>query len=152
MPMTSAPPVPRDVPSPAHPLAVRVREAEAKAGAGDPSDLRALQHETMVVHAPGTTILGGDTRGREALYEKNRRMGEMTGGTLRLVPLHVLATDDVATVFARITAERPGRRPLEEFICEVWRFEDGRCVEVWDDFGDLAAWDAFWGDDARPGA
>ena len=146
MPMTSAAPVPRDVPSPAHPLAVRVREAEAKAGAGDPSDLRALQHEAMVVHAPGTTILGGDTHGREALYEKNRRMAELTGGTLRLVPLHVLATDDVATVFARITAERPGRRPLEEFICEVWRFEDGRCVEVWDDFGDLAAWDAFWGD------
>ncbi len=132
------------VPTPDHPLAVRVRDAEAKAGRGDPSDLQALQHLDMIVHAPGSTILGGDTRGREAHYAKNARMFEITSNTLKLAPLHVLATDDIVTMIAHVTAERPGRTPLNEFICEVWRFEDGLCVEVWDHFGDLAAWDAFW--------
>ncbi|MBI0538524.1 hypothetical protein D9599_23475 [Roseomonas sp. KE2513] len=53
-----------------------MREAETQAGAGDPSGLRDLQPPDMVVHAPGTSILDGDTRRREALYAQNRAMAD----------------------------------------------------------------------------
>ncbi|MGW0943321.1 hypothetical protein ACWD4O_12335 [Streptomyces sp. NPDC002623] len=38
-----------------------------------------------------------------------------------------------------------------QMICVIWRFVDGRAVEIWDHFADVSAWDAFWESPADPG-
>jgi len=43
----------------------------------------------------------------------------------------------------RVTAMR-GKKRLDQTLAELWRFENNRCVEVWAQFSDQKAWDAFW--------
>ena len=70
-------------------------------------------------------------------------MFEKAGGTLRLVPYHVVANDESVLVMARVTGEQAGR-VLDQVVLEVWRMDGIQCVEVWDHFSDQPAWDRFW--------
>ncbi len=72
-----------------------------------------------------------------------RSLGERAGNSLHIYP-NVVATDDFAINVQRITATRPDGRVLDTRLTEVWRFQGGVCVELWDHFLDLDAWDAFW--------
>jgi ketosteroid isomerase-like protein len=123
-----------------HLIAVRVKRAEIAAGQGDISALQAVHAETMVVH---NSPLRGDAVGRQALYDQNKIMFQNAGGTLRLVPYHVVANDESVLVVARVTGQRAGK-VLDQVVLEIWRMSDGKCVEVRDHFSDQPAWDHFW--------
>ena len=36
------------------------------------------------------------------------------------------------------------REPADQTLAELWRVQNNRCVEVWAQFSDQKAWDAFW--------
>lgn len=132
--------------TPTHPNAVRIRDLEGRAGNGDFDALQEVYTDDMVVHA-GYEGPGGSTRGRQQMLDKNRHMAELSGGTLRGVPLHVVADDRQAIVAFHITARR-GERTLDTVLLEVWRLDEhGRMVETWDHFTDADAWRAFWTED-----
>jgi hypothetical protein len=70
-------------------------------------------------------------------------MFEKAGGTLRLVPYHVVANDESVLVVARVTGQRAGK-VLDQVVLEVWRMAGTECVEVWNHFSDQPAWVRFW--------
>jgi hypothetical protein len=72
-----------------------------------------------------------------------RGLGERAGETIRIAP-HVVATGAFAINVQRVAARGPDGRALDTVLTEVWRLRGGPCVELWDHFEDLAAWDAFW--------
>jgi len=123
-----------------HPNAIAVRQAEVAAGQGNIDALRLVHAEDMVVH---NSPFNGDAVGREALYQQNTVMFDKTAGSLKLEPYHVIANDNTVLVTGKVTAQRLGQT-LDQVVLEVWRMEQGQCVEVWDYFSNQQAWDKFW--------
>ena len=136
--------VSRDLPTPDHPNAARILAAKHGVTPGrDLDPMFAVQAPDMVAHIPGTSPIAGEWRSRDALAAAVRGLGERAGDTIRIAP-HVAATDAFAIDVQRVTARRPDGRALDTVLTEVWRLQSGVCVELWDHFEDLGAWDAFW--------
>ncbi len=134
----------RDRPTPDHPNALRILAAkEAVTPGRDLDPMFAVQAPDMVAHIPGTSPIAGEWRSRDALAAAVRGLGERAGDTIHIAP-NVVATDGFAINVQRVTARRPDGRTLDTVLTEVWRLHDGVCVELWDHFEDLDAWDAFW--------
>jgi ketosteroid isomerase-like protein len=134
----------RDLPTPDHPNAARILAAKHGVTPGrDLDPMFAVQAPDMVAHIPGTSPIAGEWHSRDALAAAVRSLGERAGDTIRIAP-HVVATDAFAINVQRVTARRPDGRALDTVLTEVWRLQDGVCVELWDHFEDLGAWDAFW--------
>jgi ketosteroid isomerase-like protein len=137
-------PVRRDLPTPDHPNAARILAAKHAVTPGrDLDPMFAVQAPDMLAHIPGTSPIAGEWRSRDALAAAVRSLGERAGDTIRIAP-HVVATDAFAINVQRVTARRPDGRSLDTVLTEVWRLQSGVCVELWDHFEDLGAWDAFW--------
>ncbi|MBD2100179.1 nuclear transport factor 2 family protein [Leptolyngbya sp. FACHB-261] len=142
--MTAAVPPSQDLPTPDHPNAIRIRQAKECVVPGKDIDpMFAVQAPDMIAHIPGTSLIAGEWRSRDALAAAVRSLGALAGGTLYLTA-NVVATDDFAINVQRLTGRREDGRSLNTVLTEVWRMQDGVCVEIWDHFQDLDAWDAFW--------
>jgi ketosteroid isomerase-like protein len=128
-----------------HPYVTRVRRAKEKydSNRDDPTPLYDLHAENVVLHAPGRNPLGGGVRGRDNVYECLRRMADLSQGTFEAVSTSLSGNGDFVALLHRVTATRAGRR-LDQTLAELWRFEGGKCVEVWAQFSDPVAWDEFW--------
>lgn len=128
-----------------HPHVMRVRRAKEvfDRNRNDPAPLFELHAENVVLHAPGTSPLGGGVRGRENVFARLQRMAELSGGTFEAVSTVVSGNGDFVSLLHHVTARR-GEKRLDQTLAELWRFEGNRCVEVWAQFSDPNAWDAFW--------
>ncbi|MDT0183962.1 nuclear transport factor 2 family protein [Microbacterium sp. ARD31] len=135
-----------------HPLIAQMKSAVAAASDDlDLSLLRAMMAEDAVLHADGTSPLGGDHHGRDNVLGNFPNLTRIAGGSLALEITEIVANEHFLVMLNRATAERNGH-DLSQMICVIWRFVDGRAVEMWDHFADVGAWDAFWalpGGDAR---
>ncbi len=133
----------QDHPTPTHPNALRIMAAkEAVTPGADMEPMASVQHQHMLAHIPGNSPIAGEWHDRDALMAAVLHLGRLAEGTLQIFP-YVLATDQFAFNYQRITARRKGR-VLDQVLLEVWRLEEGKCIELWDHFQDLEAWDAFW--------
>jgi hypothetical protein len=95
-------------------------------------------------HVGGDHPLSGDYRGQEEVRAYHRHVAELTGGTLRLDPVDVLAGDRFLGVFVRATAQAKGR-DLDATLVEAIRLQDdGRWAEFWALATNQEAVDAFW--------
>lgn len=127
-----------------HPNAVRIRDLQAEASRrGDNSHLLELVSEHAVNHVDGNSLLGGHHVGRDEALGKFPILHQMSGGTLNLEPLEVIADDHFAMWLSRVTAQRNGRQ-LDQVLAVIWRFDGEKVVEMWDHFADVDAWDEFW--------
>lgn len=70
-------------------------------------------------------------------------MSELSNGTFAAVSTSLSGNGDFVALPHRVTATR-GDKQLDQTLAELWRIEDDRCVEVWAQFSDQEAWDAFW--------
>jgi len=70
-----------------HPYVTRVRRAKEvfDRDRTDPAPLYDLHHPDVVLHAPGTSPLGGGVRGRANVFARLQRMAELSGGTFEAV-------------------------------------------------------------------
>ena len=120
--------------APEHPYVTRVRRAKEvfDQNRNDPAPLFELHAEDVVLHAPGTSPLGGCVRGRANVAACMQRMAELLSGN-----------GDFVALLHHVTATR-GTKRLDQTLAELWRFENNRCVEVWAQFSDQEAWDLFW--------
>ena len=113
--------------------------------ADDAERIREALADDAVWHVGGTHRFSGDYRGKDAILEYFGRVGSETGGTLRLEPIELLASDARGAAFLGVTAERAGRR-LDVTMAEAFQFDDqGRIREFWAHANDQAAIDRFWG-------
>jgi ketosteroid isomerase-like protein len=107
---------------------------------------RAGQHlsEDIVWHVGGKHPLSGDYRGHDAVHAYHSRVAELTGDSLRLEPIDILASDHYLGIFLRATAETGGRS-LDTTMVEAVRLaEDGRWAEFWALADDQDSVDEFW--------
>src|SRR2546426_2555528 len=71
--------------------------------------LASLIAEDAVWHVPGSTLISGEHRGRSAIFEYFRRMGELTGGSFHAELIDALASDTQAGSGATATGRRAGK-------------------------------------------
>lgn len=128
-----------------HPYVTRVRRAKETFDRNrkNPAPLFDLHAEHVVLHAPGKSPLGGSVRGRANVFARLQRMAELSGGTFEAVSTALSGNGDFVSLLHHVTATRGDKR-LDQTLAELWRFEDNKCVEVWAQFSDPSAWDAFW--------
>lgn len=74
-----------------HPDCALVRRGYTAFAAGDMNTLSELITADAVYHVPGDNILSGHHKGRDAILELFRRMGEETAGTMQIQLEAVLA-------------------------------------------------------------
>ena len=129
--------------SPDHPNAVRVRDAYEKWFAGVISPMMQLLADDVVNHLPRKYLGGGEAVGFDALLARAREYSATYDGPSRSEILEVVANDDFAITTEHHTARRNGHK-LDEIVCGVWRFRDGRAVELWAMHSDPETLDLLW--------
>ncbi len=126
-----------------HPNAARLRRGHEAFSSGDMDTLTELIAEDTVWHWPGKSPISGIYKGRAAVFEAFAKIGELSGGTFKLVDLDFLATDKNTVSISRATATR-GDKTLEYSFCEVIQWRDGQIVEERIFMDDQYAFDEFW--------
>src|SRR2546421_3036281 len=91
--------------------------------------LASLIAEDAVWHVPSSTLISGEHRGRSAIFEYFRRMGELTGGSFHAELIDALASDTQAGARARATGERAGK-PDDRSHPPLIRTQKGRVIAV----------------------
>ena len=126
------------------PLIQRARDGYDAFGKGDLAALQELWSPDLRWHVPGTNDLAGTYEGVPAVFGFLQQVLERSGGTLRVEPLEFFADDTHAAVLVRQTATR-GDQLYDIRHVHIWRYEDDRVVELWDNSSDVTVDDAFWG-------
>jgi ketosteroid isomerase-like protein len=127
-----------------HPNATRVREALDAYNSGDLESMKEHLAEDILWHVGGDHSLSGDYHGRDDVVAYFEKVRSLTGGTITLEPIEILASDSHAGIFMRATADRGGQ-PLDTTAAEAIRFDgEGRWAEYWAMNEDQDAVDAFW--------
>jgi hypothetical protein len=128
-----------------HQYVTRVRRAKEvfDRNRHDPTPLYELHADDVILHAPGTSPLGGGVRGRANVFARLQKMAELSGGTFEAISTSLSGNSDFVSLLHRVTAKR-GDKQLDQTLAELWRFENQKCVEVWAQFSNQEAWDAFW--------
>jgi ketosteroid isomerase-like protein len=132
-----------------HPNVARLEAFLSAYADHDAERIGAALSEDAVWHVGGTHRLSGDYRGRDAVLEYFDRVGKETSGTLRLEPIEMMANDERAAAFLRVTADRADQR-LDVTMAEAFQFDgQGRIREFWAHATDQAAIDRFWSQEGR---
>lgn len=129
----------------AHPNVERIQGFLDAYASGDREAMGALLADDAVWHVGGTHRYSGDYRGRDAILDYFEAVGKETGGSMRLEPLELLASDERGAAFLRVTAEREGKA-LDATMAEAIVFGPGGTIqEFWAHATDQSAIDEFWG-------
>jgi ketosteroid isomerase-like protein len=121
-----------------------VRQGYAAFNAADIDTLSTIMDENVAWHTPGRTTIGGDRKGRDAVFAQFGRYGGETNGTFRANLLEVFESEDGGVVaLHHNTGERNGKK-LDVLCCIVFELRNGRVISGREHFFDLYAWDAFW--------
>ena len=123
--------------------AAHFRAAYERFLSGDPSSFLPLLDERATYYLPGKHLGGGTLRGRAEVLDRIRRAALACAAPPRIELIQVLASGPFVVSFERIAATRVGAT-LEQSLCVVWRFEGGRCVEIWAHFANQSDCDDFW--------
>ena len=127
-----------------HPNVQRFRDYLGRYATGDLEALRDFYDDGVLWHVAGSHPLSGDYVGKEALLDYFHKVRELTGGTLKLEPESILASDTHLAVFTRVTGERDGRR-LDALLAQTFDVgPDGRWTQYFALADDQRAVDAFW--------
>ena len=124
--------------------AATVRRFYEAFAARDFDTVRACFTADAVWHLPGRSVISGDHRGWNAIYDDFLgRIGPLSGGTLRAGLVDVAVGADHIVAIQHATAEHDGRR-LDVSGCQLIRMERGLIAEVRGHYSDQYAFDSFW--------
>lgn len=127
-----------------HPHAALVRRGYEAFSQGDMETLRSLMAGDATHHVPGAHPLSGDYKGLDAIIDLYGRLGEETGGTMR-VQLRYLLVDGRGHVMAlhRFTAERQGKQ-MDETGGIVFRIVGDKITDLDECVENMDASNEFW--------
>ena len=110
--------------------------------AGDMVFLNEHLHENVVWHAPGTNLLSGDHKGREAVLAFFARSVQIA---LPEFQIHdIVASDDHVVGLLTITWRRnDNNETFVDHVSQVFHLDGGQVLEVWTMSEDLAGFDRF---------
>jgi ketosteroid isomerase-like protein len=102
-----------------------------------------LIDDGTVWRVPGHSLMAGEYRGREQIFEFLRQTALLTGGTYRADLRWVAGGDDVVAALYRATGRREGRElDIDQLL--VFRYSGSVLAEVLAVPVDLDAFEAFW--------
>ncbi len=122
-----------------------IRKTFKASVAGDVRTLREVIAPDCAQHIPGNSPIGGETKGREAILEALSRRSQLTDGTFKNEPQHILENGrGLVTAVARITAKRDGKT-LDSRSAQVFQIVDGKIEDIRILSNDLDTVNAFFG-------
>ena len=103
----------------------------------DPRNIAGTQNlfsEDVVFHCfnPLLPDLQGDYVGSTAIGTFFEKVGTLTGGSFRIIPVSVTAVGDELVVTHTKNRMKLAGQSIETDVVVVWRIVDGRITEVWD--------------------
>ena len=113
----------------AHPHEDLVHQGYSAFAAGDLDAIFVLLADDIVYRVPGRNPLSGTYRGHHGVLEFFTRIGERSGGTVRVEVLDVAANDTYAYVQIHESASRDGHS-YDHYGVHVLTFA-GKVVEFW---------------------
>lgn len=121
-----------------------IKEAYAKLKAGDEDGFYDMFAEDAVLHEAESLPYGGTWRGKAMLRAGVQRMYEAWAEMLFEVE-EVTAGGDIAIVLLHTSAKGHSSGKSYAFpVCELWRFRDGKVIELrpfyWDTRRALEVW------------
>jgi beta-phosphoglucomutase-like phosphatase (HAD superfamily)/ketosteroid isomerase-like protein len=123
--------------------AAHLGDAYGRFLAGEPEALARVLARDVVYHLPGRHLGGGSLRGRDAVFARTADAVAACETPPGIALVHAVGAGDLVLTVERFAARRGGRT-LEDDVCVVWRFDGGRCLELWSKFAAQAACDRFW--------
>jgi ketosteroid isomerase-like protein len=127
-----------------HPNLQLFERAFVAFGAADMDTLSDVFDEHVVWHSPGRSPLSGEHRGQEATFAMFGKEFQLSNGSIRPELQHAVATDETVVALLRTSAQREGRKPLDQDVVLTFRVRRGKLVEGWTVWTDQAAADTFW--------
>ena len=124
--------------------AATARSAYEAFNAGDMDRLSEIFAD-VVWHVPGNSRIAGDKKGWADVAPFLATLGEVTAGNFRGEVEEVFSEGDRVITLHTTHGERPDGARLDSLGVLIWRFENGRAVEIHEMFYDQAAEDSFWG-------
>lgn len=110
---------------------------------GDIDTLLEIIADDAVQIMPGTNLIAGEHKGRNAILALYGRLSEETAGTLKVVLEATYAAGNNVVAIYRATATRNGRN-LDRRNALVFEIEHGQAVRLTDMPDDLDAANIFW--------
>ncbi len=98
---------------------------------GDLAAFDDILSDDCVWHVPGRGQLAGDKKGRKATVDYYGKLGELSGGSVKVVLHDVLANDDHVVGLQSTSAERGGKS-FETTEAIVFHVRNGRLSEAWE--------------------
>ncbi|MFF4320174.1 nuclear transport factor 2 family protein [Streptomyces sp. NPDC001568] len=127
-----------------HPNCALVRRGYEAFGKGDMETLGSLMTADVIHHVPGNSPLSGHHKGREAVLDLYRRLGEETNGTLRLDLDRVLADGRGHVMSFHLMRGDRGDRGIELHEGLFFTIVGGKITDIDECVEDLDESDAFW--------
>ncbi|MFD1150910.1 nuclear transport factor 2 family protein [Saccharothrix hoggarensis] len=94
--------------------------------------------DDVVLHpADRTTEDPTPVVGKEAVVAHEQALVDLSAGTLVMDVHHIVANAWFGAVLGVLRVERPHKTSMP--FCGLWRFEDGRIVEHWENAHDVSA-------------
>ncbi len=126
-----------------HPNAELIERLYGMYAAGETDAISEYLSDDLVVHVPGRNPVAGDYKGPEGFFQFMAKTFELAGPNLHLNLETVIADDERAVAFEHVVAERGGKRlELEDY--SMFRFRDGKIIEMVMASSNPYAWDEFW--------
>jgi ketosteroid isomerase-like protein len=127
-----------------HPNATKLKEVVAAFQGGDLDALINAYAADAIYRVAGDNVVSGSYQGHAAIRDFFIHLGQVTEGTMRLEMQDMLADDDHAVMFWRVTAERDGNS-LDATGAMAFKIDaDGKISESWFLYSDQRAYDAFY--------
>ncbi|MEN8651594.1 nuclear transport factor 2 family protein [Streptomyces sp. 21So2-11] len=121
-----------------------VRRGYAAFGAGDVDTLASLMTSDVVHHVPGNSPISGHHKGREAVLELYRRLGELTNGTMRVELGSVLADGRGHVMSFHTSRADRNDRGIEIREGLFFTIVGGKISDIDECTEDIDVSDAFW--------
>lgn len=98
-------------------------------GAGDRERAMTYYHDDVVLEVPGAHPASGTYEGLDGVKRFGATMAELTGGSFRLAPVDLLASDEHGVTIASVHAEADGNA-LDWQRVIVSKFRDGKLAHM----------------------
>jgi hypothetical protein len=127
-----------------HPNEELVRKGYEAFSSGDMETLGKLMKPDVVHSVPGESLISGEHKGQDEVFELYGKLFELSDGTVAVELLEVTAQgDDKVVAKHRNTAKR-GDKTIEALDTIEFTIEDGKISRLDETTEDQAATDAFW--------
>lgn len=99
--------------------------------------------EDIIWRTPGHAVFEPEYKGVDAVMEYFTKLFDLTGGTFKVEPVHILADDERSMVLQHVTGTRAGKL-LDIDLVLVFEVRDDKVYEVTEYVPQLSTLEAFW--------